>query len=146
VLTQTPGWFLNFLQIAGGLFILYIARSVLAVLTQTVVTSNLAPSATRRNFFQAALMNVLSPGPYIFWSMIAGPIFLTGWRQSPDLALIFVLGFYSALIGGNMTFVVLFATASRLGPQVSRILRIVSVAALVVFGLYQIWAGVAGLV
>jgi threonine/homoserine/homoserine lactone efflux protein len=146
VLTQTPAWFLNVLQLAGGLFILFIARGVFASLHGPRETPTISTEATRQNFFQAVLMNALSPGPYVFWSVIAGPIVLEGWRQSPGLGLIFMIGFYGALIGGNMIFVVLFATASRLGPKASWILRVISVGALVIFGLYQIWTGTVSLV
>jgi threonine/homoserine/homoserine lactone efflux protein len=146
VLTQTPAWFLNVLQLAGGLFILFIARGVFASLHGPRETPTISTEATRQNFFQAVLMNALSPGPYVFWSVIAGPIVLEGWRQSPGLGLIFMIGFYGALIGGNMIFVVLFATASQLGPKASWILRVISVGALVIFGLYQIWTGTVSLV
>jgi len=88
-----------------------------------------------------ALMNALSPGPYIFWSVLAGPIVLEGWRQSPLLGVSFVLGFYGTLIGGFAAFVILFATTSQLGPRVRYILNIVSAIALLIFGLYQLWTG-----
>ncbi|NJN98664.1 MAG: hypothetical protein HC875_33515 [Anaerolineales bacterium] len=91
-------------------------------------------------------MNSLSPGPYLFWSVIAGPVVLEAWRQSPSLGLSFVLGFYGALIGGFVAFVILFATASQLGPKVNYFLRLVSAVALVIFGLYQLWIGLAGLI
>ncbi len=146
VLTQTPAWFLNVLQLAGGLFILYIAGGIFSSLHSASEAPTISTETTRQNFFQAVLMNALSPGPYVFWSVIAGPIVLEGWRQSPSLGLIFMIGFYGALVGGNMTFVILFATTSQLGPKVSRILRVISVGVLVIFGFYQIWTGTVSLV
>jgi threonine/homoserine/homoserine lactone efflux protein len=145
VLTQTPAWFLNILQIAGGLFVLYLAKGTLTSLKTANLTPEISSDASRQGFFKAVLMNFLSPGPYLFWSVIAGPVVLKGWRQSPSLGLSFVLGFYGALIGGFIVFIILFATASQLGPKVSHSLRIVSGVALLIFGLYQLWLGVTSL-
>ena len=83
-------------------------------------------------------MNMLSPNAYIFWSTIAGPIFLEGWRQAPAHGLAFMLGFYGALIGGFMGFVVLFGVLGQASPRLN---RFVSAIALFGFGLYQIWLG-----
>ncbi len=144
LLTRMPGWFLNALQIGGGLFILYLAWNTLSALKagETTVAAAL-PESTHRSFFKGVLMNMLSPGPYIFWSVLAGPIALEAWRQSPGWGVSFVFGFYAMLIGGFALFVVLFATASQFGPRITFILRVVSGVALLVFGVYQLWAGAA---
>ncbi|MEW5960338.1 MAG: LysE family transporter [Chloroflexota bacterium] len=141
VLTQTPAWFLSLLRIGGGLFILYLAWNAWQAFRTPALIADLPSEAAQQNLFKGALMNALSPGPYLFWSVLAGPIVLEGWRLSPLMGLSFVLGFYATLIGGFAAFVIIFATASRLGPKVSRILSGVSAAALLVFGLYQLWTG-----
>ena len=146
VLTQTPLWFLSLLKIMGGLFILYLARGAFLALKASDDSLQPAEEATQQNFFKAVLMNALSPGPYLFWSVLAGPIVLEAWRQSPGLGLSFVFGFYGTLIGGFAGFIILFATASQLGPRVSKILSGISAIALLGFGLYQIWDGVTALV
>lgn len=146
VLTQTPTWFLNVLQIAGGIFVLYLAKGAVAALKAPTLTPENSTTASRQNFFQAVLMNSLSPGPYLFWSVIAGPVVLEAWRQSPGLGLSFVIGFYGALIGGFVVFVILFATASQLGPKVNFLMRLVSAVALLIFGLYQLWLGTTSLI
>jgi threonine/homoserine/homoserine lactone efflux protein len=145
VLTQTSDWLLSLLRVVGGLFILYLAWGAWRAFKTPGITSEIPKEATQQNLLKAALMNALSPGPYLFWSVLAGPIVLEGWRQSPVLGLGFVLGFYATLIGGFAVFVIIFATASQIGPKVSRILSGVSAAALLVFGLYQIWTGLSHL-
>ena len=145
VLTQTSDWLLSLLRVVGGLFILYLAWGAWQAFKTSDITSEIPKEATQQNLLKAALMNALSPGPYLFWSVLAGPIVLEGWRQSPVLGLGFVLGFYATLIGGFAVFVIIFATASQLGPKVSRILSGVSAAALLVFGLYQLWTGLSHL-
>ncbi|MFN8458886.1 MAG: LysE family transporter [Anaerolineae bacterium] len=145
VLVQTPAWLLNILQVAGGLFILYLVFEMLTSLQKGQPTLVASTQASRQSFFKAVLMNALSPGPYLFWSIIAGPLVLQGWQQSPVTGLSFVVGFYLALIGGTIGVITLFATASRFGPQASYLLKSVSALALLGFGVYQLWAGVVSL-
>jgi threonine/homoserine/homoserine lactone efflux protein len=142
VLTQTPQWFLDVLRIAGGLFILYLARGIF--LAMKGVHLDLIPSenAARQSFFNAIVMNALNPNPYIFWSVIAGPIVLSAWRESPSLGVGFLAGFYGTFVCSLSAFIIVFATAGRIDPRVNRILRGLSALALLVFGLYQIAVGV----
>lgn len=89
-------------------------------------------------------MNALNPNPYIFWGLAAGPILLQAWRRSATLGVSFLLGFYGMLIGGFALLIVLFATARRLGPRVSRYLTALSALALALFGAFQLWQGLLG--
>jgi threonine/homoserine/homoserine lactone efflux protein len=142
VLTQTPAWLLTGLQLVGGVFLIYLAWGAFRAFRQADVVSDTAVAPTQRtNIFYAALMNALSPGPYIFWATVTGPILLAGWRQSAGHSASFLLGFYGTLIGGFMLFIALFAVARRLDPQVTRWLTAVSAIALLLFALYQLWQG-----
>ena len=146
VLTQTPAIFLNILQILGAVFLLYLAFSAYQSLGAGLsVAASVNSKTTHRGLLKGILMNALSPGPYIFWSVLAGPIVIEAWRQSPGLGLSFVLGFYTMLIGGFALVVILFATARRLGPQVTSALHVISMVALFLFGLYQLWSGASSL-
>lgn len=141
VLTRLPDGFLVGLQLVGGCFLLYLASRAFRALQQPVISPTTPAESKRMNIFEAALMNALGPGPYIFWGTIAGPILLASWRQSAHLGLGFLFGFYGALIGGFMAFVALFAVAKQLDPRVSRLLAGASALALLGFGLYQLWQG-----
>jgi threonine/homoserine/homoserine lactone efflux protein len=145
LLSQVPDWFLNGLFLAGGLFILYLAMEAFKGFRnfeeKTDRNINLSDSWARR-VFQAALINTLGPGPWIFWSLIAGPIFLEGWRISPIFGISFMLGFYGTLVGGNLFFITLFASAQRFGSRLNRTLIGISAIALLVFGLVQLGRGV----
>jgi hypothetical protein len=88
-------------------------------------------------------MNFLSPGPYLFWSLLAGPLLLQGWGQSPLVGLAFLGGFYGALVGGMALLIVVFGLARSLGPRVSRGMLGISALALLVFGVYQLWRGLS---
>lgn len=145
VLTQTPAWFLTALQIAGGVFLLYMAWGAYRSYRTAVGDLPPAPEAGSQDMLKAALMNMLSPNPWIFWATIAGPILIKGWREAPANGLAFLLGFYVTLVGGFMAFIGLFSLTRRLDPRVGRALSLISAVALALFGLYQLWQGIAAL-
>lgn len=143
ILTQLPGWFLRAVQIAGGAFILYLAwRAWKAFREEQFAAPQAEDVAVRQSLLEAAVMNLLNPNPYIFWGLAAGPILVQAWRDAPSLGLSFLIGFYAALLGGFALQIVVFGTARRLGPRVSRALTGISAIALLLFGAYQLWQGV----
>lgn len=143
VLTRLPERFLSILQMAGGLFLLYLAWGAWRSFRRGLAADPAAgENAMRGGILKAALMNMLSPSPYIFWATIAGPILLAGWRESPALGLAFLLGFYVALIGGLALFILAVGAAGRVEPRVNRALGAVSAVALFAFGLYQLTTGI----
>lgn len=142
VLTRTPDWLLTGLQIAGGLFLLFLAWGAFRAFRDAPAVELLPQQELKNtNIFHAALMNFLSPGPYIFWATITGPILLAGWRESAGHGLSFLLGFYGMLVGGLIGFIILFSLAKQLDPKVSRFLSAASAVALLCFGLFQLWQG-----
>ena len=142
VLSQVPVWFQRSLSIAGGLFILYLAYGAYKSwknLDENIPSTN---SGAQQSVFKAALMNALSPGPYIYWTLVTGPILLKGWRETPVNGVGFLAGFYVTIVLSLSAIILVFGTAQKLGPKVNRILLGVSVIALFCFGLYQLWLGI----
>lgn len=142
VLSQVPLWFQRFLYIAGGSFILYLAYS--AYRSWRDFASNLPTTETgiQQSVLKAALMNALSPGPYIYWSLVTGPILLRGWRETPVNGIGFLAGFYLMIVSSLIAIILVFGTATKLGPKISRILLGISAVALFCFGIYQLWLGI----
>ena len=142
VLSQVPGWLQRILFIAGGLFVLYLAYS--AYQTWKNFDPNLPSpeSGTQKSILKAALVNTLNPNPYIFWTLVTGPILLAGWRNTPVYGLGFLLGFYATFILSLAAMILIFGTMRQLGPKINRGLLGVSAIALVFFGLYQLWLGI----
>ncbi|HWQ34453.1 MAG TPA: LysE family transporter [Blastocatellia bacterium] len=142
VLVRMPGWLLRGLYLAGGIFLLYLARG--AWLAFRHYDPAAAVRADRENgaFLKGVLINLLSPGPWIYWSVIAGPILLRGRAESHLSALGFIAGFYLTLIGGLAGLTVIFAMASRSKTAAARLLNAASAIALFVFGLLQIRIGI----
>jgi threonine/homoserine/homoserine lactone efflux protein len=141
VLSQVPDWLQQALYIASGLFILYLAYGAFTAWRDHDAASQVVDATNRQSLLQAAMMNAISPGPYLFWSLVGGPILLAGWRESPTNGIGFLLGFYAAMLVCLSGLTVLFGTAKQLGPKVIRALLGISALALVGFGLYQLWLG-----
>ena len=141
VLAHTPDAFINVLRLAGGFFLLYMAWGIVQLILRG--PQNLADKVgtERSGFLKGILMNFLSPGPYLFWSMVGGPILIQGWVQSPLLAASFIAAFYLTLIGGNAAFIALFSLAHRLDPRLVKGLNGISALALAIIGLLQILQG-----
>lgn len=145
ILTRTPAWLLTALQISGGFFLLYLAYGAYKAFKETHTSETSGQDSMQENLLKAVLINALSPNPYIFWATIAGPILIEGWRQAPTTGLSFIIGFYTALIGGFIAFIALFAITKRLDPRVSRWLNALSGLVLALFGIYQLWQGLSQL-
>jgi len=144
VLSQVPDWMQRILYFAGGLFILYLAFGAYKA-WQDFDPSLPAPEAgTQQSVLKAALMNVLNPNPYIYWTLVTGPILLRGWRETPLHGIGFLAGFYVTIVLSLMGIILVFGTAQRFGPKVNRALLGVSAVALLCFGLYQLWLGAVG--
>ena len=68
-LTRLPERLLNWLQIGGGLFLLYLAWGAYGVFRSAAAgAAPHHPESAGRGLLKAALMNALSPNPYIFWA------------------------------------------------------------------------------
>ncbi len=137
ILSQVPDSLVTGLRALGGLFLLYLAWGAFRALRQPPA-AHPASGETGKGLLQAALMNLISPGPWLFWSTVVGPAFLKGWQESPILGLAFVGGFYAAMVGLLLGLIGVFSAAGRLGPRVVRGLQIAAVLALVGFALYQL--------
>jgi threonine/homoserine/homoserine lactone efflux protein len=144
VLSQIPSWVERVLYVAGGLFILILALNAFRGWRDFDLGAGENNQSGGQSLIKAAMMNVLSPGPYIFWSLVTGPILLAGWREAPANGLGLLAGFYLAMIFSLGGIIAVFATARQLGPKVNRTLLGISAIALVCFGLYQLWRGFWG--
>src|SRR5512140_2598559 len=141
VLTQVPAWLQRFLYIAGGLFVLYLAYSAYQSWKNFDPNPPTTQADTEQSLLKAALVNMLSPSPYIFWTLVTGPILLAAWRERPSHGLGFMAGFYATLILGFGTLSLVCGSARQLGPKVNRALIGMSAVALFGFGLYQLGKG-----
>jgi len=142
IISQVPLGLQRFLYIAGGLFVLYLAYGSYKTWKNFDPTLPDIEADTQQSVLKAALINTLNPNPYIFWSLVTGPILLTGWRETPLHGLGFVVAFYTTMILGLSAIILVFGFARQLGPKVNRALVGLSAIALFCFGLIQLWLGI----
>lgn len=143
VLSQVPLWLQRFLYIAGGIFVLYLAYGAYQTWKNFDPNVPSAEAGTQKNILKAALVNTLNPSPYIFWTLVTGPILLAAWRKTPAYGFGFMAGFYLTMILSLVTVILLFGTARQFGPKINRALLGISAIALFCFGFYQLWLGIS---
>jgi len=141
VLKQMPESLQRGLYIAGGIFILYLAWSSFKQ-WRAFDKNTEEESQSQRGLWKAATMNFISPGPYIFWSLVSGPIFLQGLSESASHGIAFMAGFYGTMILLNATLIVVIGLASQIGERIQRGMLFVASIALSLFGVYQLWLGI----
>jgi len=143
LLTRMPDGWDRAMYLVGGCFVLYLAWGAYRAWRDFDADRLGAdPELAGRNVLRAGLMNALSPGPYLFWRLVTGPVLLSAWKVAPRHAVGFIAGFYGAMVAALAALIVVFSTARRFGPRVTRAMLGVSALLLLGFGLSQIWQGV----
>jgi threonine/homoserine/homoserine lactone efflux protein len=111
-LDRLPHWTLSVIGLLGGVYLAVSAglqwRNGAAV---DHAVSDAAPSGTDgwRALLQGALVNLLSPHPWITWAAVLGPLIVREWRSGPAGAFSLVAAFYLALIGAKVVVALLLA-------------------------------------
>lgn len=141
VLTNVPASFLKILQIAGAAFLLYLAWDSYRAFRHYHSVEELAETNGWGTLLKATVMNVLAPGPWLFWSLLNGPNLLKTWAISPWWGAGYLLAFYGAFILTNIILIILFSATRRMGEKVQRGLLLVSAVALAGFAIYQLLQG-----
>jgi threonine/homoserine/homoserine lactone efflux protein len=144
LLDQLPENFLRVISLAGGIFALYLAwRLLVSWRSGTVIMVNNGETE-KGSLRRGVIANFLTPGPYLFWTLVSGPILLEAGRQSIALGAAFLIGFYGIMIAGLLGIALLIAQARRLGPRVVQGLLLLSSLILVIFAGLLIYQGVFG--
>ena len=141
LLTQTPARFLDILQVAGGLYILWLAANAFQSARALDPSEPPADENAPQTVLKAAMINALNPNPYIFWGTVGARTLVEGWREAPTIGIAFLAGFYITAILSTIGIILLFGTARQLGPRITRTLAILSSIVLLGFGFYQLISG-----
>ena len=141
VLSQLPDWAQRIMYILGGLFVLYLAYGSYKSWRNFDETLAHPELSGQQTIFKAAMTNALSPGAYLFWMFVTGPILVQGWRETPVNGLGLLIGFYATFILSLIVMIVVFGAASKLGPKLNHTLLGISCIVLFGFGFYQLWLG-----
>jgi threonine/homoserine/homoserine lactone efflux protein len=145
LLTTVPPHFINILQIAGGLFLLYLAFN--AYKTWKNFDSPKPPPlrSNQQTLLSAVLVNLLNPNPYLGWSLVLGPLLLKGWHQNPANGIVLLVSFYVTLTIGMIITILVFEAAGKFGSHLNRLLIGISIIALSCFGFYELYNGISGI-
>jgi threonine/homoserine/homoserine lactone efflux protein len=126
--------FLRIVQLAGGLYLLWMAYGGIQRFRQGD-GFEIKPVSVNRSFWQAVLMIYLGPAPYVFWVTISGPLLVQGLEQSLWHGLAFVLGFYGTFLAMLAGYVILFARLGQINPRLTRAIFLLTLAVMLVFGI-----------
>jgi threonine/homoserine/homoserine lactone efflux protein len=142
ILNNIPPAFIKFLQIGGGLFLLYLAYGSFNSFLNFDKLKKPEENKTNSTLLKAVLVNILNPAPYIGWSLIMGPMFIKGYRESAINGIVLIAAFYITIVICQAGIILLFGLARNLGPKVTRITLGIASFGLAVFGVYLLWQGV----
>jgi threonine/homoserine/homoserine lactone efflux protein len=140
-LSRVPAWLERALQCGGGVFLLYLAFGAYRTWNRFAKTGPPQGESRHATLLKAATVNILNPNPYLGWSLVMGPLFLKGWRETPAHGIALIVSFYATIVLGLFGTILLFSAARNLGPKVSRALIGISAIALAGFGLYELLLG-----
>jgi threonine/homoserine/homoserine lactone efflux protein len=124
VLGQLPSTALSVIGVVGGLFMGWLGvRTWIEARTASLSQARAQPPpSTFRALREGALVNLLSPHPWVAWATALGPLTLAAWRDEPAGAVVFVAGFYVMLVGAKVAVALLAGQGrQRLGDRGYRI-------------------------
>lgn len=139
LLGQLPQLALQIIRILGGLLLLYIAWGAWQQLRagasfqaggDGAQQAAISPWAVLRT---AIAMNILSPGPYLFWATINGPLLLEALSISVWAAAGMMIGFYGTFLGGLALLVLLFDRLGKIDEGLTRIILMITIVLLLWF-------------
>jgi threonine/homoserine/homoserine lactone efflux protein len=141
LLNNVSDTLIRVLQIGGSLFLFYLAWDSLRAFRNFQPVEAELETNLFQTLWKATLMNLLSPGPWLFWSLINGPNLLEAWAVSPSWGLGYVGMFYGVFILTNAVLILLFSSVRRMGEKVRRAMLLVAALALAGFAVYQFLQG-----
>ena len=127
---EAAGGLLGAISLAGAAFVTYLGiESIRATSVQAG-----QPDEAPRSWARGALVNALSPHPYIFWITVGAPILIRAWADGPLAAAAFLVGFYACLVGAKMLLAVIAGrSGGRLRGGAYRAVMVVLGALLLLF-------------
>jgi threonine/homoserine/homoserine lactone efflux protein len=147
-----PPIVVQILSLAGGVFVLYLAWSLLKQWRRDKSRQGMQMQANVegaqpigwRGLWRASIVNWLNPNPYIFWTLVGGPTLIAALNQSIGYGAAFLVGMYGVFLGSMLFIVAVFHYARNLGPRVVRGLLLISIVVLAIFGVLLLTRGLWG--
>jgi threonine/homoserine/homoserine lactone efflux protein len=135
---------LQFVKFAGAVLLLFLAwgvwKEIRANKAASSVESN-PPPPPWRGLAQGVMMIFLSPGPYLFWGLVLGPLLLQALSNSLLHGVAFLAGFYVLSIGVLQLIALVLGRIGQLSPQGRRALQFASLALMLVIAALLVDSG-----
>jgi len=145
VMSQVPEEFLRFVKFAGAALLLFLAWGLWKEIRATTTPRSAAePGPTPpplRGLAQGVLMIFLSPGPYLFWGLVLGPLLLQALSNSLFHGLAFLAGFYLLSIGVLQIIALILGRIGQLSLIGRRVLQFGSLALMLLIAIFLIDSG-----
>ena len=114
VLDRLPQNALAVLGVVGALFVIYTGvRTVLEAPDADLRSREKAGRSPAGALRQAAVINLFSPHPWIFWATVLGPLTIATAREGLGGAVVLVVGFYLGLVGAKLVLAALVSGHRR---------------------------------
>jgi len=134
ILSSVGGNFfvLGVISLLGALFLIYLGLSNL----RADVKESREPLGKDSALLRGITTNLLNPNTYMFWLTIGGPRILESAQVDISMAIFFVIGFYTMLVGSGTVVAVFVAKSKTLikGKYYAHIIRVLGIV-LIVFAL-----------
>ena len=142
ILTRLPETVNRVLQAAGGVLLLYLAWTSYREWRQPIAVESNDNSPAPRTLLQAAGVNLLNPNPWLGWSLVMGPAFMSALHQGVGNAAALLIAFYTTMVCMLALTILLFGTTGFLSPRIRHTLILVSAITLALLGVYRLGASV----
>jgi len=150
VLQQVPAWAIQLIRVGGGVLLLWIAWGAWQQLRSgaeftTSEQDKLKGQVSPQRILGTALaMNTFSPGPYLFWSTVTGPLLIEALNISIWAGIGMMVGFYGTFLGGMAVLVLVFSRLGKIDATVTRYILVITIGLLVWFATQLIIADALG--
>lgn len=131
-------YIIGFISMLGGIYLGYLAYESFHTSGLKIKLDVAEPKSLKKGI----TVNLLNPGPYIFWITVGGPILINAYKESVLSPFIFIIGFYTLLIGSKIVLAYITGRSRDFltGKYYMDTMRILGFV-LSVFALYLIYEG-----
>ena len=103
IFNALPPLFESAITVVGGLYVIYLGvDTVRSARHAQLAAAGPSAEAASVDLWQGALVNILSPHPWLFWIAIGSPTLARAWQAGWPYAVAFLAGFYTLLVGGKI--------------------------------------------
>ena len=147
LLSRLPAWCLPLLRIVGGAYVLYLGLAAFRAWRTELsnVDASQPSQLSQASAIQAATINLLNPGVYLYWGTVSGPLLIEGWQHHPASGLAFLALFYGVMLLASQALVLGVAKLASASGRITRAIQALSVLLMFVFAGIYLWQGVTAL-